>query len=148
MTPPLFWESLVGRFELVRICEDIMPCVLSYVFPSSHPQIPCVITRSLTKYCHIIPLEVVGWLMRKFHVQDNHWLLLVTDDLDGELAAQLVMRAPQCINLTVGLSELRNNVSDMSRLEQLANNMVIPAIKEANGLPAVHWTLPVTEKGR
>ena len=108
---------------------------------SSPPQVPCVITRSTSGYCNVCPVEVVGWMMRRLSIAEGDWLLLITEDPGCALAAQIVMRAPVSVNVTVGISDLRNTPGDMAKLQQYSTNLVIPSIKEANGLPTISWDL-------
>ena len=53
-----------------------------------------MVTRTASKYCNLVPLELVGWLMRRLEIKENRWILLVTDDNDCEVVAQLIMWAP------------------------------------------------------
>ena len=98
-------------------------------------------TRNESTYCHLVPLEVVGWLMRKLEITEGQWVLVVTCDDLCNLPAQLVMRAPVSINVCLGLTVLRSVTADMARLDQWATERMIPSVKEANGLPSVPWNL-------
>ena len=107
-------------------------------------QVPCAVTRNVSSYANMIPVEVAGWMMRRLAVSDTNWVLVLSTDDMCELTAQLVMRAPVWVNVCLGLSMMKNIPGDMLKVESLATNYLIPAIKEANGLPSINWILAVT----
>ena len=98
-------------------------------------QVPCAVTRNVSSYAHVIPVEVVGWMMRRLGVSEGQWVLVISPDDMGELTSQLVMRGPELVNVCLGLSMMKNIPGDMLQVESLATNYLIPAIKEANGCP-------------
>ena len=56
-----------------------------------------------------LPAEVCGWMMRKFGLKENDWVLLCTADHHTTLACNLVIRGPVVVNLVVGISDMTSS---------------------------------------
>ena len=73
-------------------------------------------TRSSSKYCTVVSVEFLGWWMRRLEtVNDGAWVLLLTEGDDPVLAAQLVMRSPKALNVTIGFGSLRKTGRSLRR---------------------------------
>ena len=58
-------------------------------------QFPGQITVSDSPFSNVLPVEIVGWLMRsREEGRSRPWLLLITDDTTCQLALQLLCRSP------------------------------------------------------
>ena len=59
-----------------------------------------------------MPLEACGWLLRRLMKNDEtvKWVMVVSPDLQCQLAANLLVRWPTVINVFMGLSILTSNV--------------------------------------
>ena len=79
--------------------------------------------------------------MRRYQLGDGSWLLIVSEDCLCQLAVQVIMRAPCAVNLTVGITNMGSRQKEIQQLESWANDLVMPGIKEANGLPPIVWSL-------
>lgn len=103
------------------------------------PQIPRVITRGPSRYAKLLPVEVLGWLLRSLLVFEGCWVLIGTADDSCEIATQLSMRGPVSVNVVVGHMLHRNNEAGLAALAAMAHDHVTPGIKEANGLSVINW---------
>ena len=66
-------------------------------------------TVGQTDLCHVLPLEVVGWFLRRLNIVDGRWVLIVSSDINCTLASHINMRASQALNVVVGLTALQNS---------------------------------------
>ena len=67
---------------------------------------PLAITVNKSDLRFELPLEIAGWLLRRFTVATGEWVLVGTHDLRARLASNLVIRSPVALNVVVGLTEL------------------------------------------
>lgn len=150
VNPHSAWSSLLlgtcfCEGFIVRGCERLLSLSYFSCLLCSVLQLPAVWTRSSSKYCTVVSVEFLGWWMRRLEtVNDGAWVLLLTESDDPVLAAQLVMRSPKALNVTIGFGSLRNTGPDMAKLEKVAEMMLVPAIKEANSLVCISWALRCT----
>ena len=72
--------------------------------PASPPsQVPGAVTISASQYCHVLPCELAGWVVRRLQLQaDVPWLLVITTDPSARLAAALLTRLTVLTNCVCG----------------------------------------------
>ena len=103
-------------------------------FPLVPPQVPGQITWNESQYVHMMPLEVVGWLLRSVEAESGCWVMVLSRDV--MLASQLSTRSPVPLNVVLGLSHL--DVSDIDRVKELVPT-VISKVKQCCRLHWVRW---------
>ena len=96
-------------------------------------------TVSRSEFAHTIPIEVLGWLMRKSPPQtEQPWVLVVSPDPKGRLAANTVTRAPLApCSVTFAVSYIA--AGDRASLDAVSFQGVQPMIVATDALVPVVW---------
>ena len=68
-------------------------------------QLPNQITVSRSDQRYDMPLEVAGWILNNFNLQDRQWLLIITPDSKATLAVNLLHRWTVAVNIVMGMTE-------------------------------------------
>jgi hypothetical protein len=79
-----------------------------------------------------LPLEVVGWIMKRLRLGAGSWILTLSDV--GNLAANIIIRGPIGVNAVWGVTATHT----LHQLKEDANVMS-GLVKQMDGLPPVQW---------
>ena len=115
------------------VCHVLLVSALS--------QFPGAITVTKSDFVNIVPVEVAGWMMRRSPSEGTRvpWVLVLTDDLEGRLAAGLITRGPVVCSVTMGLTQYLGGAADVERLQTVACETVGPKMKAADALVPLTW---------
>ena len=72
-------------------------------------QLPLQVSVGKSEVRHELPLELVGWLLRKMSVPDNAWLLVMSSDPRSLLSCNLILRWAAAVNVVMGNTDLTSN---------------------------------------
>ena len=98
-------------------------------------------TISASQYCHVLPCELAGWVVRRLQLQaDVPWLLVITTDPSARLAAALLTRLTALTNCVCGFSDMTSREEDVHRLSLLGVETIIPMVVEIDVLVPVSWS--------
>ena len=81
-------------------CVNALLCILI--------QLPLTVTVNYSTLAHLMPLEVVGFFVKRLGVKKGDWILVATSDSLGTVGANLVMRNATPINVVLGMTHLNN----------------------------------------
>ena len=91
-------------------------------------------------FASTIPVEVLGWLMRKAPQRALlPWVLVVSPDTRGTLAANVMSRGPLACSVVFGVSTLAGGAEEQANITDIAYNGVMPIIRATDALVPVVW---------
>ena len=116
-------------------------CGVGSKCPPARPQFPGQITVSRSDFVWLLPVEIAGWFLRRTPAEAlRPWVLVLSSDDKGRLAAGLLSRGPftPC-NVKFGITMLRGRNDEKAKLDVIALEGVYPMITETDGLVPITW---------
>ena len=109
--------------------------------PPALTQFPGQITVSRSDFVWLLPVEIAGWFLRRTPADAlRPWVLVLSPDEKGRLAAGLLSRGPFApCNVTFGITTLRGGDDEKAQMDAIALEGVYPMITETDGLVPITW---------